>query len=45
MDAEYMESVHGSEYLFYSFGKLKFIFILNYNKGEPFDHTVRMEFL
>lgn len=32
MDAEFMESVHGSEYLFYSF-------------GEPFDHTVRMEFL
>jgi len=24
MDAEFMESVHGSEYLFYSFGKVNF---------------------
>ncbi len=29
MDAEFMESVHGSEYLFYSFGKITIKFIKN----------------
>ena len=49
MDKDFMYSVHGHKYLFYSLGKcFQFInccFIIFTIKGEDFDHSVRMEFI
>lgn len=43
MNNDLLESLHGQEYLFYSFGEL-FILIINI-LGEDFDFSVRMEFI
>lgn len=42
-----MESLQGQQYLYYSFGKYRLLFLsyIFLMTGEPFDHSVRMEFI